>query len=38
MGPNDIWIVMREIISTQLGVDADEVTPKVSFVKDLGCE
>ena len=38
MGPNDIWVVLRELIVNQLGVDADEVTPTASFVKDLGCD
>lgn len=38
MGPNDVWIILREIIVSQLGVDADEVTPNSSFVRDLGCE
>ena len=37
MGPNDIWVILRELIVNQLGVDADEVTPTASFVKDLGC-
>lgn len=36
MGPNDIWVVLRELIVTQFGVDADEVTPDANFVKDLG--
>ena len=38
MGPNDIWVILRELIVTQLGVDADEVTPTASFAKDLGCD
>ena len=38
MGPNDIWVILRELIVNQLGVDADEVTPTASFVKDLGCD
>ena len=38
MGANDIWVILRELIVTQLGVDADEVIPSASFVKDLGCD
>jgi len=38
MGPNDIWIILRELIIQQLGVDYDEVTADANFVKDLGCE
>ncbi len=38
MGPNDIWVILRELIVNQLGVDSDEVTPTASFVKDLGCD
>jgi len=38
MGPNDIWVILRELIVNQLGVDPDEVTPAASFVKDLGCD
>ena len=38
MGPNDIWVILRELIVNQLGVDPDEVTPTASFVKDLGCD
>ena len=37
MGSNDIWVILRELIVNQLGVDADEVTPTASFIKDLGC-
>ena len=29
---------VRSIIETQLGVDADEVTPRASFVDDLGAD
>lgn len=29
---------VRSIIETQLGVDADEVTPGASFVDDLGAD
>ena len=29
---------VRSIIETQLGVDADEVTPEASFVDDLGAD
>ena len=36
MGPNDIWVVLRELIVNKLGVDLDEVTPDASFVKDWG--
>ncbi|MDA7910202.1 hypothetical protein N9B44_00885 [bacterium] len=38
MGPNDIWVILRELIVNQVGVDIDEVTPDASFVKDLGCD
>ncbi|MEL7500417.1 MAG: hypothetical protein AAFN77_22680 [Planctomycetota bacterium] len=38
MGPNDIWVLLRDLIVDQLGVDADEVTPTANFVKDLGCD
>ena len=38
MGPNDIWVILRDLIVNQLGVDIDEVTPEASFVKDLGCD
>ena len=38
VGPNDIWVILRELIVNQLGVDADEVTPTANFVKDLGCD
>jgi acyl carrier protein len=38
MGPNDIWVILRELIVNQLGVDVDEVTPTANFVKDLGCD
>ncbi|MCP4511754.1 MAG: hypothetical protein GY826_35740 [Fuerstiella sp.] len=37
MGPSDIWVTLRELIVTQLGVDANKVTPTASFVRDLGC-
>jgi acyl carrier protein len=29
---------VREIISEQLGVSADEVTPEASFIEDLGAD
>jgi len=29
---------VREIISEQLGVSADEVTPDASFIEDLGAD
>jgi acyl carrier protein len=29
---------IREIVAEQLGVDAEEVTPEVSFVDDLGAD
>jgi acyl carrier protein len=29
---------VKEIISTQLGVNASEVTPEASFVEDLGAD
>jgi acyl carrier protein len=29
---------VREIISEQLGVAADEVTPEASFIEDLGAD
>jgi acyl carrier protein len=38
MAPNDVWIVLQNIITHQLGVDADEVTRDAHFVKDLGCD
>ena len=38
MGPNDIWVILKNIIVNQLGVDADEVTPDAKFVEDLGLE
>ena len=38
MGANDIWVALRNLIVNQLGVDADEVTPTASFIKDLGCD
>ena len=38
MGSKDLWVVLREIIVDQLGVDRDEVTPTARFVQDLGCD
>ena len=38
MGPNDIWIVLRDIIADQLGCDRAEVVPDAQFVRDLGCD
>ena len=38
MSTSDIWIVLKNIIVEQLGVDADEVTPEANFVKDLGLD
>jgi acyl carrier protein len=29
---------VKEIISKQLGVNADEITPETSFVEDLGAD
>ncbi|HXD91082.1 MAG TPA: acyl carrier protein [Candidatus Binataceae bacterium] len=29
---------VREIISEQLGVSADEITPEASFIEDLGAD
>jgi acyl carrier protein len=34
----DVEAKVREIISEQLGVSADEVTPEASFVEDLGAD
>jgi acyl carrier protein len=34
----DIEAKVREIISEQLGVAADEVTPEASFIEDLGAD
>jgi acyl carrier protein len=36
--PGDIEAKVREIISEQLGVAADEVTPEASFIEDLGAD
>ena len=33
---SDVETRVREIISEQLGVAADEVTPEASFIEDLG--
>ncbi len=38
MGPDDIWVILRDLIVIQIGVNADEVTPNASFVTDLGCD
>ncbi|MHB0955149.1 MAG: acyl carrier protein [Pirellulaceae bacterium] len=38
MGKRDIWFVLRELITDQLGVDEDEVTQDAHFAEDLGCE
>lgn len=37
MGPNELWLILRELISEQLGVKSTEVTPTANFVRDLGC-
>ncbi|WP_408956531.1 acyl carrier protein [Natroniella sp. ANB-PHB2] len=29
---------VQEIVVTELGVDADEVTPEASFIEDLGAD
>ena len=34
----DVESKVREIISEQLGVSADEVTPEASFIEDLGAD
>jgi acyl carrier protein len=34
----DVEAKVREIISEQLGVAADEVTPEASFIEDLGAD
>ena len=34
----DVWVILRELIVHQLGVDRDEVTKEANFVTDLGCE
>jgi acyl carrier protein len=34
----DVEAKVREIISEQLGVSADEVTPEASFIEDLGAD
>ena len=34
----DVESKVREIISEQLGVSADEVTPDASFIEDLGAD
>jgi acyl carrier protein len=34
----DVASRVREIISEQLGVSADEVTPEASFIEDLGAD
>jgi acyl carrier protein len=34
----DVETKVREIISEQLGVSADEVTPEASFIEDLGAD
>ena len=35
---SDVEAKVREIISEQLGVAADEVTPEASFIEDLGAD
>ncbi|HUY18377.1 MAG TPA: acyl carrier protein [Candidatus Binataceae bacterium] len=35
---SDVETRVREIISEQLGVAADEVTPEASFIEDLGAD
>ena len=35
MGPSDIWIILRDVITEQLGADRDEVLPPARFVEDL---
>ncbi len=35
---SDVETRVREIISEQLGVTADKVTPEASFVEDLGAD
>jgi acyl carrier protein len=35
---SDVEAKVRDIISEQLGVAADEVTPEASFIEDLGAE
>ena len=37
MGPNDVWVVLRDLIVDQLGCDRSEVVPEAQFVRDLGC-
>jgi acyl carrier protein len=34
----DVEAKVREIISEQLGVSADEITPEASFIEDLGAD
>jgi len=35
---SDVEAKVRDIISEQLGVAADEVTPEASFIEDLGAD
>ena len=34
----DVESKVRDIISEQLGVSADEITPEASFIEDLGAD
>lgn len=35
---SDVETRVREIVSEQLGVAADDVTPEASFIEDLGAD
>lgn len=36
--PTDIWRILQTIISEQLGVKKEQVTPEANFAHDLGCD
>jgi acyl carrier protein len=35
--PEKVWMQLKEMIVTQLGVEANDVTMSANFVTDLGC-
>lgn len=38
MSPQAVDIIVKEVITEQLGVNPEEVTPQASFVVDLGAD